>query len=117
MAILSTLSALIFEGIPTGVSSVVIVSVIYLGIICTGVAYFLQTLAQNYTKSTHAAIILSLEAVFGSILSVIVMSELFTLKMIVGCIIIFLSILVIELKGTKKEVLENEEEVIEVTAN
>jgi len=116
VAILSTLTALIFEGVPTGVSSVVIVSVIYLGIICTGVAYFLQTLAQNYTKSTHAAIILSLEAVFGSILSVIVMSELFTVKMIVGCIIIFLSILVIELKGTKKESVEREDEILEKIA-
>jgi len=113
VAILSTLTALIFEGVTTGVSSVVVVSVIYLGIICTGVAYFLQTLAQNYTKSTHAAIILSLEAVFGSILSVIIMSELFTVKMIVGCIIIFLSILVIELKGAKKESIERKEELLE----
>jgi drug/metabolite transporter (DMT)-like permease len=35
-------------------------------IFCTGIAYFLQMLAQKYTKSTHTAIILSLGVVFGS---------------------------------------------------
>ena len=98
VAILSTISALMFEGLPGKVTPSVAIVIVYLGIMCTGLAYFLQTLGQNYTKSTHTAIILSLEAVFGSILSVIFMNELFTFKMIIGCVIIFISILAIELK-------------------
>ena len=63
-------------------------------------AYFLQTIAQKYTQSTHTAIILSLEAVFGSIISMIVLKELFTMKMIIGCVSILSAILIIELKGS-----------------
>lgn len=98
VAVLSTLSALVFEGVPTVMSTTTLIGVLYLGIICTGVAYFLQTFGQNYTKSTHTAIILSLEAVFGSLLSIIFMKEVFTIPMIIGCFIIFGSVLLIELK-------------------
>lgn len=104
VAILSTASALIFETFPTGVKPSVWLGILYLGILCTGIAYYLQTFAQTYTKSTHTAIILSLEAVFGSILSVIFMKEIFTFRMIIGCLIIFVSILVIELKGNTEAI-------------
>lgn len=44
-----------------------VVQFVFLQVIfCTGIAYFLQMLAQKYTKSTHTAIILSLGVVFGS---------------------------------------------------
>lgn len=104
VAVLSTISTLLFETVEVMPSAGVIGMVVYLGIFCTGIAYFLQTLAQKYTKSTHTAIILSLEAVFGSILSIIFMGEIFTPMMIVGCAIIFVSILVIELKGSSDSV-------------
>lgn len=103
VAVLSTVSALVFEGVPTAVSTSTTLGILYLGVMCTGIAYFLQTFAQNYTKSTHTAIILSLEAVFGSLLSVVFMNEVFTPQMIVGCVIIFASILVIELKGSRED--------------
>lgn len=99
VAILSTISALCFEGFPHGLTPSVVIGIVYLGLVCTGIAYFLQTFGQNYTKSTHTAIILSLEAVFGSLLSIIFMKEVFTPMMIVGCLIIFASVLFIELKS------------------
>jgi len=99
VAVLSTLAALVFEGIPSGITPSVTIGILYLGLVCTGVAYFLQTFGQNYTKSTHTAIILSLEAVFGSLLSIIFMGEVFTPMMIIGCLIIFGSVLLIELKS------------------
>ncbi|WZL72969.1 DMT family transporter [Clostridiaceae bacterium 35-E11] len=98
VAILSLISALVFEPFPTNLALNGIVSMVYLGLFCTCIAYFLQTVAQKYTISTHAAIILSLEAVFGSILSVILLGEAFTLKMVFGCIAIFAAILITELK-------------------
>jgi len=100
VAVLSTVASLLFEEIEVVPPVSVIAMVAYLGIFCTGIAYFLQTLAQKYTKSTHTAIILSLEAVFGSILAIVFMNEIFTPRMILGCVIIFVSILVIELKGS-----------------
>ena len=108
VAVLSTVTALLFEGVPTQLSPGITIGILYLGILCTGLAYFLQTFGQNYTKSTHTAIILSLEAVFGSLLSIIFMKEVFTPIMILGCMIIFASVLIIELKGSQES-----EEVIE----
>lgn len=105
---MASISSISFEKIEVVPSIGVIAMIAYLGIFCTGIAYFLQTLAQKYTKSTHTAIILSLEAVFGSILAIIFMHEIFTPRMIVGCIIIFVSILVIELKGSGESIESTE---------
>lgn len=103
VALLSTVSALIFEPFPQGVAANGIYAVIYLGVLCTGVAYFLQTIGQKYALSTHTAIILSLEAVFGSVLALFILGEVFTFKMVLGCASILAAILIIELKGSSKE--------------
>lgn len=104
VAAMASISSISFEKIEVVPSIGVIAMIAYLGIFCTGIAYFLQTLGQKYTKSTHTAIILSLEAVFGSILAIIFMNEIFTPRMIIGCIIIFVSILVIELKSSGESI-------------
>ncbi|AWZ49412.1 EamA family transporter [Clostridiaceae bacterium 14S0207] len=72
--------------------------VIYLGIFSTMIAYIIQNVALKYTSSTEAAIILSLETVFGSLFSAILLGEQFTLKMIVGCLIIFIALITAETK-------------------
>jgi len=106
VAVLSTVSALIFEPFPLKLHQTVIYAVLYLGVLCTGVAYFMQTIGQKYALSTHTAIILSLEAVFGSILAMFVLGEVFTFKMVLGCLSILSAILIIELKGSSKEASE-----------
>lgn len=103
LAILSLISALILEPVPVNVPGTAWANIIYLGIICSAIAYFLQTVAQKYTISTHASIIMSLESVFGSILAVIILGESFTVKMVVGCIAIFAAILISELRPEEKE--------------
>jgi len=102
VAFLSTATAFMFEPIPTSIASSGLYAILYLGILCTGIAYFLQTYAQKDTLSTHTAIILSLEAVFGSVLSLIVLHEVFTYKMVIGCIAILSAILIIELKPSSE---------------
>lgn len=103
VALLSTVSAIIVEPFPTRIEANGIYALLYLGVLCTGVAYFLQTVGQKYALSTHTAIILSLEAVFGSILALMLLGEIFTFKMILGCASILAAILIIELKGSSKE--------------
>ncbi|HEY5557007.1 DMT family transporter [Acetobacterium sp.] len=71
---------------------------IYLGVFCTFLAFLGQTVAQKYTSSTHAAIILSLESVFGSILAIIILGDNFTSIMFIGCFVIFMGILTAETK-------------------
>lgn len=92
-------AALIFEPIPVNIPLEGVISVLYLAVFGTCIAYFLQTVAQKNTLSTHAAIILSMEAVFGSIFSIILLKEAFTIKMVAGCVAILASILIIELKS------------------
>lgn len=71
---------------------------LYLGIFSTSIAFLLQTICQSKVDQTRSAIILSTESVFGTILSVIILHEVLSIRMIVGCIIIFVSIIIAETK-------------------
>jgi drug/metabolite transporter (DMT)-like permease len=72
--------------------------VLYLGLVSTLLAYFIQTASQKYTTSSQAAIILSTEAFFGMISSVIILSERVSINMLVGAVFIFIGILIVELE-------------------
>ncbi|MDF2545455.1 MAG: transporter [Anaerosolibacter sp.] len=97
-AVLSFAASLFLETAPQNLPVDAILSVLYLGVFSTLLAFMIQNVAQKYTTPTHAAIILSLESVFGSILSTILLKELFTMKMFWGCVIIFIAILTAETK-------------------
>lgn len=60
-------------------------------------AFLLQNISQKYTSSTHAAILISLEGVFGVFTGVLLLGEPFTFRMFVGCVIIFFAVLLSEL--------------------
>ena len=97
-AVFSIIAALIYEPIPKPLNSDTIFAIGYLAIFSTMIAFIIQNVAQKYTTSTHAAIILCLESVFGSILSVLMLNEIFTSKMIIGCLTIFIAIITTETK-------------------
>jgi len=69
---------------------------IYLGVMSTFVCFALQTTAQKFTSASHAAIILSLESVFGSILAILFLKEGYNYIMLIGFAVIFMSVLVAE---------------------
>lgn len=71
---------------------------VYLGIFSTTIAYLLQTIAQKYITETKAAIILSTEALWGTLFSIILLSELLTLRMGVGSALILVAIIIAETK-------------------
>ncbi|WP_099355361.1 DMT family transporter [Fredinandcohnia onubensis] len=73
-------------------------AVLYLGIFSTTIAFLLQTVAQKFTTETNAAIILSTEAFWGMVFSVIILSEVLTTRMIIGAIIILVAIIISETK-------------------
>ena len=97
-AMFSIIAALIFEPKPQPLNLDTIFAIGYLGIFSTMLAFLVQNLAQKHTSASHAAIILCLESVFGSILSVIMLNEIFTSKMVLGCLIIFIAIITTETK-------------------
>lgn len=71
--------------------------IFYLGIVSTMVAYGIQTWAQRITNSTEAAVILSTEAFFGMIASILILGELVTIQILFGAVLIFVGILIVEL--------------------
>ncbi|SDN13341.1 Permease of the drug/metabolite transporter (DMT) superfamily [Psychrobacillus sp. OK028] len=75
-----------------------VTAVLYLGIISTTIAFLLQTVAQKYTNETKAAIILSTEAFWGMVFSIIILSEVLTGKMVIGATLILVAIIISETK-------------------
>lgn len=96
--ILSLVSAIIFEPKIVTLTKDAILAVLYLSIFSTLIAFLIQNLAQKHTTSTKAAIILSTEALFGSLFSFIFLKEPFSLKFLIGCSAILFSIINTEVK-------------------
>lgn len=90
---LTLISALIFEPKISTIDYKSIIGILYLIIFNTTIAFLIQNIAQKYTSDTHASILISLESVFGCLLSVIFLGEVFTKKMIIGCVIIFAAVI------------------------
>jgi len=74
----------------------VIASMLYIGVFSTLIAYLLQNYSLKYLPSSLATLFLSLESTFGMLFSVIFLNEQLSVKMIIGCIIIFSAILLAE---------------------
>lgn len=75
-----------------------VTSMLYLGLLSTMTAYFLQNIGQKYVKASKAALIMSFESVFGALFSIIFLKEIVTLRMFFGSMIIFLAIITAETK-------------------
>lgn len=86
-----------------------ILPILYLGIISTLLAYGIQTWSQKYVGSSESAVILSTEAFFGMMASVIILNEQITTPMIIGAALIFIGILIVEIKPSNKNVLTQEQ--------
>lgn len=71
---------------------------IYLSVVVTAIAFLFQNIGQKYTHPSAAAIILSLESVFGVLFSVIFYKEQLTLRLIIGFILIFAAVIISETK-------------------
>jgi drug/metabolite transporter (DMT)-like permease len=66
-----------------------LIPILYGGILSVGVAYTLQVVAQREAPPTHAAIILSLEAVFAALAGWLILDEMLYLRGLIGCILMF----------------------------
>lgn len=97
-SILAFIFAILFEGTKINIETHTIVPILYLSLFSTMLAFLIQTIAQKYTNSTHTAIILSLEAVFGSTFAIIFLKEPFTIRFLIGCMAILISVLTSETK-------------------
>lgn len=68
-------------------------SMLYIGVLSTMVGLLLQNIGHKYVKPAPAAVILSLESVFGVLFSCLFLHEQLTLRMLLGCALMFLAVL------------------------
>jgi drug/metabolite transporter (DMT)-like permease len=97
-AILAGAIGLATETFPGTISTSGILSLAYLAVFPTTLALLFQNLGQKHTPPAAASIILSLEAVFGVLFSVLLDGEVLTLRLALGFAIIFISVLISETK-------------------
>ncbi|MED4531577.1 DMT family transporter [Metabacillus fastidiosus] len=97
-ALISVAVMFIQGDIPTTIEKEAVYSILYLAVFSTTIAYLLQNIAHQYTTATKAAIILSTESFFGMLLSVLLLREMLTGRMVMGAVLIMTAILIAELK-------------------
>ncbi len=73
--------------------------VLFLALICSGLAFGLQVLGQEKVNSSLSSLILSLESVFGVIGAIVLFNEPFSFQIVAGCTIMMLAIYLVEGKG------------------
>ena len=71
-------------------------NILYLSVMCTAACFFLQAWGMHYTPSATAAMLLTLEAVFGALISVLFFGEVLTAKVFIGFVLIFVAVVVSE---------------------
>lgn len=101
-SVISFFPALAFEGFEKEALIAALPSVAYAGIMSSGVAYTLQILGQQKTEPTLASMIMSLESVFAVLTSMAVLHLAPSPREAVGCVIMFVAIIVAQLPEKKK---------------
>lgn len=96
-AIWGWISVVATGGMPQQISMAAIGNVLYLAIFSTALCLSLQSVGLKYINATVGTILLSLEAVFGVIFSVLLCGEVITLKIAFGFIIVFVAVILSQL--------------------
>lgn len=72
-------------------------AILFGAILCTAGAFIVQNIAQKYTSSTHAAVIMCTESIFAGIFSIIFWKEKLALRTVAGFAIVITGVLITEL--------------------
>jgi drug/metabolite transporter (DMT)-like permease len=73
------------------------IAVVFLSVFCTGAAFIIQAVAQQYTSASHVGVIFSLEPVFAGIVAFFLAGEILTARAYVGAVLLVSSLFVMEL--------------------
>jgi len=77
---------------------------LFLGIFCSGIAFVIQTVQQQYTSATHVGLIFTLEPVFSAIVAFFIAHEVLLPRGYLGAALMLLSLVLMELHSAKKDV-------------
>ncbi len=96
-AVISLLLAMIFETATLDGIVQAAPAILYGGLFGVAVGFTLQVVAQQHAIASHAAIILSLEAVFAAIAGALLLGEVLALRGYLGCALMFGGMLLAQL--------------------
>lgn len=94
----SMIAALLFEKAPTDVPQSAWLWLMFLAMFPTAMALTFQIVGQKYTKPESASLILSLEAVFGVVFSLLAGTDTMNLRLGAGFLLIFAALIISETK-------------------
>ena len=96
-AVMSLVSSAVFESPAEYLSMNGLAELAFTTVFATFGCYMVQIIAQKYAEPSHATIIMSLESVFGLVSSVVFLGETVTARMLAGCVMIFVAVIVSEM--------------------
>ena len=98
----SAIGAILFENPNVSAMLEAVVPILYAGVMSCGVAYTLQVIGQKDMNPTVASMILSLESVISVLAGWIILGQALSIKEIIGCIIVFMAVVLVQLPEKKK---------------
>ncbi len=115
VGVLCGLLSIVFE-LPNGTAGYSlnlekIIKIGYLAVVCTLFAQMAQIYGQKFTTPNQASLILSLEAVFGTLFSVILGDEKLTVGLAIGFAVIFIAMIINELKLDPLKLFNNKKSI------
>lgn len=97
-SVLGIIAVFVLGEVPTHIEAQGVYIIVYLAVFCTCVAYVCQNVGMQYANPTKSAIILSMESLFGTLFSVWLLHELLTGRMVFGCSLILMAVILAEIK-------------------
>lgn len=79
------------------------IPILYCGVISGALGYTLQIVGQRYTDPATASLLMSLESVFAVVAGVLILKETMIFQEILGCIIMFAAIILVQLPSRPKK--------------
>lgn len=79
------------------------ISILYAGVMSSGVAYTFQILGQKNTKPVIATLIMSLESVFAALSGWLILGEVLSFKELAGCVLVIVAVVLAQLADIKRE--------------
>lgn len=97
------LLALVFEEPHLPTNSTVWASVLFLAIFCTGIAFIVQTVAQQYTTANHVGVIFTLEPVFAGFVAFFIAGEILLPRAYLGALLLISGCFIMEINFKSKK--------------
>ncbi|MBR6228522.1 MAG: DMT family transporter [Eubacterium sp.] len=101
-AVISTVLMFVFEEPRISDITTAWLPILYAGVLSSGVAFTLQIITQRHLTPVVAALIMSMESVFSVLSGWVVLGEWMSTRELIGCILMFVAIILAQLPGRKK---------------